>query len=286
MKNNLFFYSQKLGSQPLLWRQAVSGSPYRGWSLFNIIFYPIMKPLYKKKNHPSLLLDQLIVGNNPIINALLIYQLSKQCMEKDIRQKVGILITKQPDYWAYDSVRNAELFSIITKKTGLKVTKVEDLFDTLFSNISSEYLEIVIIKEEDLVIKYAKHDEFINGWIFHLFFKKKQDQVNVEDYINFQNDIKEMIYEKFSNSLQKYKLSKKIKWNNVDEVNYPIVLTPKVYLSSIPQGWINMNSQVIDSTVYFEHDLTNYSFGTARKIPTKIKNFTQISLSSIEDISL
>lgn len=285
MKNK-FIESKPLGNQSLLWRQAVTSSDNRGWNLTNIFLYFFKKYYFKYKNKPSILLDTLIVGSNPILNALLLEKIIYQSESKE-KIKIGIMVNEQPDYWGYEIV-NDSLFFFTINKNRKEVSTVEEFYKDIFEKISNEKVEIFFINESETFINYVAYDEFVNGWIIHLFKKEKPD-LDLHDNTILQNDIKSLLSVKLSETLDKFGLLKKIYWKNRSKENEPVILSKKIFLTSLPQGWLScehLGTNEDKDLVLFKHELISHSFGTAKRIMSnevKMKKFALKDIANLQN---
>ena len=280
------FNATKMGDQPLVWRQAASKEKNRGWSVLNSILYPILNPIhkyfYEGKNNPSLIVDELIVGSNPIINLLKLYEISKLNSKLE-HKKVAIFFIEQFDYWAYTIIQEKDFFTEIEKSYGIKVNSIEDLVATIINNISYEFLDLYIIKEKKLRINYYNKDEEINGWILHLMNKTEGEEPAVKEYIKVQNDIRNKIEQNLFEEFEKQKNIKQVKWGTLDETAHPIVCSKKIILTSLPQGWINMDSENKNGIVYFKHEAEEFSYGSAKCIGTTPELLREISYKQLNN---
>lgn len=274
--------SKKMSKQPLVWRKAAIKETPRGWTWMDVVFYPIHSMLYILNKNPSILVDEFIMGANPILNLLLLHKLSKECVKNNTYKKVAIFFVEQSDYWAYDIIQNPEFFAEIEKIYGIRAKTIEELIFNILNNISREYLEVYIIKDDALRINYYSKDDYVNGWIFHFLTKKESVTKDAVGYIKVQNDIRTVISTELIKELNKNKLAKKVKWLNMNDKHYPIVMTKELKITSLPQGWINIFSEEKDDCVYFSSEVSDCSFGSAVCIPTKPEKLRENSLKHLK----
>lgn len=264
--------SIKMSKQPLVWRKAALQETPSCWTWKDIVFYPVHSLLYKLSNNPSLLVDELIIGSNPILNLLLLHKISKECVKSQEYKKVGIFFINQIDYWAYDTIQTKEFFDAIYQNYGIKASNTEELINKILDSISRDYLDIYVINDTDLRINYHIKDEYTNGWIFHLLNKTDAEANEVDGFIKVQNDIKNVVQSELLRSLYKDKVAKKLKWENTSVKNYPILMSKNIKVTSLPQGWINTTSEEANNIVYFSSSISEYSYGSA------------VSIASLPDI--
>jgi spore coat polysaccharide biosynthesis protein SpsF (cytidylyltransferase family) len=274
--------SKKMRQQPLIWKKAALNETPNGWTWKDIVFYPIHSWLYKLNNNPSLLVDELIMGSNPLINLLLLEKISRECVRKQEYKKVGIVFMNQPDYWAYDIVQDKSFLDAVYKKYAIKGKDIEDLIFKILDNISREFLDIYVINDPGLRINYYNKNDYVNGWIFHFLTKTEQISDEIEGYIKVQNDIRMMIYSELMKEMNKSNFAKKVKWLNSDEKNYPIIMTKGLKITSLPQGWIKMESKEDNGCISFDSELSKHSYGSAVCIPTLPEKLRENSLKQLE----
>lgn len=274
--------SKKMSKQPLVWKKAALNETPPGWTWVDVFFYPVHSMLYILKDNPSLLVDEFIMGSNPVLSLLLLNKISKECVKKQESKKVAIFFVNQPDYWAYDIVQDKLFFDEIYKNYAIRASSIEELISKILDNISREFLEIYIINDDDLRISYYTKDDYVNGWIFNFLTKQKQDTNEVDGYIKVQNEIRVMVYSELLKELGKNKLAKKIKWDKMDAKNYPIVMTKNLKITSLPQGWISMQSEEKDNCVYFKSEASDCSFGSAISIATLPEKLRENSINQLK----
>lgn len=274
-------HTRKMRNQPLVWRKAALQETPSCWTWKDVVFYPIHSMLYKLSNNPSLLVDELIMGSNPLLNLLLLHKLSKECIKFEQYKKVGIFFIQQVDYWAYDVIQQKEFFNEIYKIYGIRASNIEELIQKTLDGISREHLDIYIINGDDLRINYHIKDGYTNGWIFHLFNKKEQNTNEPSEFIKVQNKIKEMIQAELLRLVYKDGVGKKVKWHKSSDENYPIIMSSNLNITSLPQGWIDITSEERDEVVYFNSSVTDFCYGSAKSIATIPETLRKHSLEQL-----
>lgn len=277
--------SKKLGKQPLKWCFAVSSSPYNHNMWWVKLLSPIIKLLYKKKHHPSLLVDDAIIGSNPILTAILLYKISQDSLLRSESKKIALLFTEQLEYWPYENVQQEKFWKHISSETKMTITSQEDFFHKIIQNILWDNIELYNVSDDNLAIEYYKETPDL-GFIFHLFRKKQQQLTTEDEFIVHQNDIRKELMLLFTKKMHSVESYKKLKWLGEDEKNYPILMANKIYLTSLPQGWINIESKTIDGVVYFEHALKKHAYGSANRIATKGIKFHAVGIHDVKNIKI
>lgn len=268
--------------QPLVWRKAALQETPSCWTWKDVLFYPIHSFLYKLNKNPSLLVDELIIGSNPIVNLLLLYRLSQECIKNDEHKKVALFFINQIDYWSYNIIQDEVFFDEIYKNYRIKAKNIEELINKILDSISREHLDIYIIDEPELRINYHIKDEYTQGWIFHLFNNVDSQLNEIEQFTKIQNDIKTMIKTEFLHILYKDKMAKKVKWENVGTDKNPILMSKNIKITSLPQGWINTISEEKEDVIYFSNSISQYSYGSAVSIATIPEILKNNSLQQIK----
>ena len=91
------------------------------------------KYTFSYRHHESFLTDVFIIGSNPILTHLLLVKLHKEHLndfyQHNKKINVTILVDHNADYWSYHTLMQPEYLQEINQKTGLRLKKIEDLFD-------------------------------------------------------------------------------------------------------------------------------------------------------------
>lgn len=277
-------YFKKLWFQKRKYQQAVSCAPLslRGNNLKMFLLWPIILFGYQKKHYPFFSTNYLIVGSNPILNLLYVYQLIQ---EKKIKKntKITIFFTNSLDYWNYDLLEEPIFFQTLSEQYGFRSSTIQDWIDEIFYYFSQHdiFKNIFIFHKQNIFIEKYFQDSFSQSHILELY-EKEITVPYPHPYIAKQNEIKknilQMIIQKFYNAHAHY-LSYKIYKKN----HYPILLSNQIVLTSLPQGWLSLNAQENHHITSFQHDLQKYSIGSALKIGISEESLTKISLESLQN---
>lgn len=285
----------KMGKRPFVWRQAVTGSPHKGWSLRNMFLYPILYFQYSFKNHQSFLCDSLIIGSNPVLNLLLLKKIANQAFYEQKHQKVGILNIEDGDYWAYHELKKDSFWKEFNEAMVFKVKGLETFMDDIIKNTSWDYIEPVFIETQDLSIQFVRKEDEVNGYIGHLMEKKIDKTVfspQMPTVIESENQLKTQLWQelvrKCLNSVESFK---KLKWSiptaqtpdNAEKTH--IFLTKKIYLTSLAQGWLNIQTEQKEGFSYFKSEFSEQSFGSAIKIANDFLKLEKQVLQDIQDLN-
>ena len=280
-----------MGAQPLLWKQAATSALHRGWSLRNILLYPLIKYRYKFKNNESYLLDYLLVGSNPVISLILLKKLAQFSFLHQTNIKVGVLNVVDSDYWAYHQFKKEDFWKELLSELNIKNSKADNFFSTVVSNVCWDYIEPVFINNENLSLQYIKKDNHVKGFVAHLINKEtsKEDfSKEIPTVIKLENELKESLWKSVTKAVFDLVPSvKKMNWSHPpqksleNEENSHILLTKNIYLSSLPSGWLNIESENKTQYTFFNHDFSKFSFASAAKIAN---SFELLEKQVIEDI--
>ncbi len=280
--------SIEITKQPFVWKQFISKNKYRGYHplslLLNAFKWMVRDHNFPKKYSPSFLFDHLVIGSNPIITLLLINEVIKN---NKTNIKIGLYFPEEKDYWKYDLIKEKDFFKVISKKLNSKIESIDD-FVNYFSIMNN--VELILI-ESRYKIEYVENDDFTKGSLIY-FSKEENNNIQVNDFIEYQNEVKRFIQEKTIKNLLDKNLMKKLIWKKTSKLEdksfyCPIVLAKNVYLSSLPQGWLSMNNEISkENIVKYNHVFKNNSFGTARAICSNFELLKEHCLEDILNISL
>lgn len=282
----------KMGKQPFFWRQAVTESPHRGWTIRNILLYPLIKYRYRFKKHESFLCDVLIIGSNPILNTLLLKKLAQLSQDKQTKLKVGILKVSDADYWAYHQFKKPAFLGLLSEHFKFDIPDINSFMKEIVSSANWNYIEPVFMNNDDLNIQYLKKDIYTNGFICHLVKKdnKKHELFSHQlPVVNTQeNRLKEKLWYNFAkefftsvDSYREIQWSKPVHQTQDNLEKSHILLCRNVFLSSLPNDWLNIKTDRNEEYTFFKHDFIKESVGSAFKIAN---NFTQLEAQVLEDI--
>lgn len=299
MKNTI-----KAQNQPIHWRQAICQSQRKKFSWKNFYIYPLTKWTFPYRNYLSYLTDVVVLGSNPIITHLLLVKLYKENLENFINHgtklKVTVLKDNNSDYWSYHSLRQQEIVDYINYHSGMKLEKIEDIFnyyDDLYGENSS--LEINIVSNNNMsVYYYFKREEFVDGYVFHLQNKIITDndyQKSMPNITLVENSIKEDLWYMLKSKMNKHgyvlNFDKEKKNNKANDVKTHLLLTKKVLLTSLA-AWVNSTTKIEEKIVEkqnikvtkFVNDVSEFSYGSASCCAQDFINNKLLCVSQIIDL--
>lgn len=288
MSENVIF-SKDIKLQPDVWLQFLRKDKLRGNSFFakigNLLFDPFYNYKFFRKYSPSFVFDYLIVGSNPIINLFLILKILNN--NKNNNLYIGFFLPKEQDYWAYDIIFQDDFFKEISKELKQEIYKIEQLIDFLIIKIKEKNINLILL-DSRYRIDYIEYDKFTDS-SFLFFSNQKNKLPEVSDFIAYQNDIKKILQIRIHNRLYENKVLKKLFWKRIAPQNEkrffaPIAITKKMYLSSLPQGWMTMDYKVENNQVIYDHIYRDVAYGTAKSICSKVELYKEQALSDIKNI--
>lgn len=103
-----------------------------------------------------------------------------------------------------------------------------------------------------------------------LFVPNRSMKNSANQYVEYNNKLKNELQKKYNKIINQ--LSKKIKWNisNITNDTLPILFTRNLYLTSIPQGWLEIKNEKLEcdlrEKLILNHDFVEHSFGSAKEI--------------------
>lgn len=309
--------------QPLLWKQAINKALHRGYSVRNILLYPLVEMKYPFKHHKTYLFDHLIIGSNPILTYLIMLKLHDLTLNQDSANlhKIGIVLNDDFDYWAYHAFEKTDLWNEINNafkiNYGLSFQDMLNKRNNLFFDESRQ--ECVFINSKNFKIKNCRYDDHAQGYVLHLEDKERNKDNKITH--NFQPNmptilkLEKNISEKYKNSfISRCEDLSKHYHGNFKQLHFPdkkevckdtqeashVVLTKHLWLTSQPQNWINYlpvsdenctftthENEIFNDTQFIYKDisrLNKYSFGTARHIANDFYGLEKQSLVDIIDL--
>ncbi len=290
MSENIIL-SKDIKLQPNIWLQFLRKDKFRGYSaiakIVNVLCDPFYNYRFFRKYSPSFVVDHLIVGSNPIINLLLAFKILEKSDDKNII--IGFFLPKEQDYWAYDIIFQEDFFKEISTLLNKNISKIEELVDTLIDKVKEKNANLVLL-DSRYRIDYVENDNYTNA-SFLFFSNQKNKLPEVSDFISYQNDIKKILQVRIHNRLYDSKILKKLVWKRIapsSEKRFftPIAIAKKMYLSSLPQGWMTMDYKVVNNQVVYDHIYRDVAYGTAKVICAKVESYKEQSLLDLKHVLL
>lgn len=280
MKENNLAEPILLKKRTFFEQQAATNSDQERLSLSNLFLIPLKKFRYRLKNCESIKVDYLLIGDNPVLTLLMILLIAKKSNRKT---NIAIHFTNENDYWDYHNI-NQENFKKLIK----------DEFEILFDNYESFISESIeklqtsinlcfVNSNNKLFVDYFSFDEFTKNHVFHLTEKPKSDTFRISDYVIANNTIKESFKNLlFTKIIHKFG-SRTVKWS-LSESSHPVIFSKNVFLTSIPQGWINFTTKSDEHNLYINHEFIDYSFGSASTICHNPANFNDTAINDVKKL--
>ena len=294
----------KASKQPVLWRQAIRQGKIRGRGGINFLLAPVFSHYFSFKHHQSALFDHLIIGSNPIISALLLKELYTQSLKVDrgLAVKIGLVLTDNEDYWGYHAMEKDENWQEVYV-ANQKITSFENLLKTQPFFFQDEKQHNLTIIEDNFSVMNCIYDAYIDGYVLHLKDKEvRQDfhSQRLPTVVHSEN----IIRQRMSAELLSYLNAMSAKTSAISTMRFSdkktscadnitpthILLAKRVWLSSYPEGWLNIHSieaqhrsdkQDYESTRY-HHDLEKTAFASARHCAN---DFHGLEAQSIYDVA-
>ncbi len=267
------------------WIEAAFNRKHRGLSIKSLWDNFLQKFFSKRKNYPSFLSDYVIVGNNPIINMLLLYKINNQ-RRVDEKIKVTFIIQNQPDYWDYSIAGDKVFLDLLNEYLQIDKKNIEEIFEEIIYKINKENIELCFLNSEEWNIQYHRYDSLTKSWSLFLFNNTNKKDINIHEYFLYQNQIREKINTFFIKKLKGLKAHKEIKWfeKKPKKKFQPIIIAKNMFITSIPQGWINSEYDTNVNEVNFKNELTQYSYGSSIKTSINQQNLKEISIENVKEL--
>ncbi len=298
MRNNVI-KSKPFLKQPFVVKQFAYKHKMRGYNplSFCVMLWKILTERFwgTKKDNTSYMLDHLLIGSNGLVNLLLLKKINDLAVKENKKFSVGIFEPKEKDYWYYELVNKdekiADSFCVqlgIDKQKRINFGRlIQDIKDkNIFSNIKIVYVD------NRYKIDYLEYDEYTNNWFLY-FNNKKLTVPEVSEFIEFQNQIKDNLNNEIKINLFKNDMAKQLVWfrkkGNVGrkEFNSPILISKNLILSSLPQGWCELNHEIQqDGSVKYKNKYNIKSFGTANSICSNGELFKKHTMRDVEEFDV
>jgi hypothetical protein len=286
----------KMKKQPFMWRQAVSKSEHMGWSLHNLVFYPIINHNFGFKQHQSFLFDYLILGSNPLLNLITLIRITQ--LNPDTEKRVGIMVTDEFDYWSYHMLDNALFWKEVSRILKITAHSFEELLEQVLKHYSFENIQLYWIDSATLHITESTQVSHpsLHGYITHITNNSRQSRLGYQEDMPTVTDIEQLIKRKYLSVMEKF-FSRHAKVLNSHKISFThpeqsddyqekthILLSHHLYLTTLPNGWLNINHEVKDNITFFHHSFKENAFGNAVKIANNFHALERQSITDIEDI--
>lgn len=263
-------YPIKASKQPLLWTQAIRQTDYRGFSKRNILLSPIISHTFPFKNHLSYLFDHIIIGSNPVLIALTLFQLHKYTLVTDTTQpiKIGIILTEEEDYWSYHLLEKEEFWQELNqkKKMGINFSDFLNNNKNIFQDKFQHQLTLI---DYNFSIMSCRYDNYVDGYILQL---KDKESVKTHHHSQVMPTVLKMenkLRLKYVSELKLFLNSLHYNKANINELIFPnkkiscpdnqtpihLLLTNRVWLSSTPFEWLETKVNDISQTISYEHEV-------------------------------
>lgn len=294
--------------QPTLWRQAIRQGKIRGRYGINLLFAPIFAHYFSFKHHQSALFDHLIIGSNPVISALILKELHRLSLKIDRVQPVniGLILTDDEDYWGYHALEKTENWQNLSFNK--KVINFQSFLATqpfLFQDKTQHNLTLI---ESNFSLMNCLYDDYIDGYVLHLKDKESRPTFHTQrlpTVVHSEN----ILRKQFAFELAQYFTELDKQGCAIQQMRFPeektsckdnstpthLLLAKRVWLSSYPEGWLNIKS--IDShhlvkaehdyeeTVY-QHNLSAYAFASARHCANDFHSLEAQTLTDMRELCL
>ncbi len=212
--------------------------------------------------------EHLIIGNNPIINSMLLLSLVNKISEK---QDIILVETDQHDFWYYAYLEKENDIKEILELSLEK--EIKDYFYDVFCQLNimmkKKNIRLFYIEENRLLIEnFFEH----KNKEFFIFKLNKRKNIKPEIDKNFEQDnlFRIKYKEIFQNLFYQYHQINPLFQLEITAQHRPnYIIAKHVYLTSLPQGWMTNISQENKNKINFQNDVFKHCFGSSKNIILK-----------------
>lgn len=280
-----------LNKLPLKYRCSMNRLKYTpNRFLFNFLHVYLTTHFVDKK--PTITCDHHIIGDNPIANLLLLYFIAEDTKKSNNNKVIVISSPKHYDYWQYSSIQNPKLYETISEIVGEEILNFQSFLE--FISRKTPLTQTKIFYQENTP-EWSRYDHFIKEYLFSFSSKNLQENQDyttqtenpISEIIVAENNIRKTLKQEIHTYLHKFGLLADIK--NEHEDKSLKIFSKYVYLTSLPQGWLEIET-IKDSRneniVKFLHNFRerNSSYMTANEVSSNIKIMESLSLEQLKEI--
>lgn len=275
-------FSKKAGSLSWKWRQAISQSERRGWSVKTVLLYPLIKLRYGFRRHQSFMFDFLIAGSNPILSYAAALRLSSAARIEGIKLKIGMLLTDDSDYWPYHSFKTEETWERISCGKSKSFDEFVSSFEIQFSEECGS--ELVFVGDSD-VPNSCRRDAHADGFVIHMTERSIRGGCEVGHALPTVRNCETEIMRGFCEDLRRHAENERrksyyeLEFEGARETtrDSPIpsrlLLSKKLILTSHPTEWIGFSDSVDESSNRSFETEADFAFGSGRKVFAKFEEY-------------
>ncbi len=286
--------SKKISLLPWVYRQFISKRKYRGLTLLACLLE--MRQLltfYKhapNRNQPFYMFDHLIVGSNMIINLIILNSILDNIKNTNVAN-IGVFLPKELDYWSYDLLNESSFLEEFKKIPYLTNKKnIDEILKELIERLNSKKMNIIFL-DERFRINYVEYDNFTKTSFFWFDNKKNnivKNEANIETNNEIKNFMNKEVLKVFEKNENTYKLiwdfhSTYIKDSNYETNNCALSISKNTHISSLPQGWLNLNNKISQQRVDYEND-KYILYGTAKTVYLEKKSLKEQYFNDFKEL--
>lgn len=279
----------------LKWRKRISLSRneniknHRWYHPKCIVWWPFFqKWLFTEYYDHFLMLDYLIIGDNPILNTILIKKILDKAILTQKPIKIGMIKQRSFDYWGYHYYKKEE--------------KAFQKFLTDISNLNNNnyrHLLTLIEIENNFDIAYYRQFTDNNNYCFFLSQPKEYKHFIENEMPNLaqaQKKLKESLLEEINKIQEKNFTIYKYKFPQPTPNHFNYIISNKVFLTNYQkdlnyqtkQQKYRINNEYMTATVY-QHKLDSYALGSAWHHPDSfsfLEDFVSIDIEKCKAIKI
>lgn len=244
-------------------QQAVTDSDSNRLSILNLLLWPLKRFRFRLKSSPTIKVDYLFVGDNPVLTLISLLCLSRLNKKID----AGIFFTNEFDYWDYHSISSDSFKLFVKEHFSMGIETYNDFIIKSVDELKkSNNLNICLLNTNNkFFINYFNYDNFLKIYLFHLTEKPRSDRFEISGYTKEHNEVKEEFKKHLSRSIISCFKTRHPRWE-YEHPNHPVIISKKTILTSVPQGWISFKSYSDSYLLYLQHYFLDMSVGSAQHI--------------------
>lgn len=280
---------------PITWRKRISLSKneniknHKWYHPKCIIWWPFFqKWLFTEYHDHFLMLDYLIIGDNPILNTILIKKMFDKAILTQRPIKIGIVKQKSFDYWGYHYYKKEE------KEFQKILADIENL-----SHYHYRHLLTFIEIENNFDIAYYRQFTDNNNYCFFLSQPKEYKHFIESEMPNLaqaQRKLKNSLSDKINAIQKKNFTTYDFVFPQTPQNHFNYIISPHVFFTNYQKDLnyqtekksYNVNNELMTTTI-FHHELEKNSLGSAFHHPDSfsfLEEFISIDIEKCKSIKV
>ncbi len=225
-----------------------------------------------------------------IINLIILNSILDNIKNTNVAN-IGVFLPKELDYWSYDLLNESSFLEEFKKIPYLTNKKnIDEILKELIERLNSKKMNIIFL-DERFRINYVEYDNFTKTSFFWFDNKKNnivKNEANIETNNEIKNFMNKEVLKVFEKNENTYKLiwdfhSTYIKDSNYETNNCALSISKNTHISSLPQGWLNLNNKISQQRVDYEND-KYILYGTAKTVYLEKKSLKEQYFNDFKEL--